>query len=226
MSAAGLVAAAAGVLGRALAEIFGVLKMLRPRPLHPHGVVLPGVLVLDDPWAPGVDDLGGPSTFAVQVRLSRAVGLPAWLPDNQGLALRWDAQGRHHDVLLASSGLSRTGRFLLLPRRCPMAGPFTTLMPFTDTHGRHLLVAAVPAQPAHRPDLPHQTGATFTILTARATGPWWRAGTLVCPPTETAHAVSDDPQLRFDPIGNVPGALRVPAWAAQVRRPVYARSRS
>jgi len=210
------VADAAGAVLRALV---GAVDRVRPspRPLHPRGVVRHGTLLVDDTDAPGAHELGGPLVVPVVARVSRAAGLPAPLPDVFGVAVRWEAGGRTHDLLLSGTGLGRLTRFVLVPRRRPLAGPHGTLMPFVGADGRSLVVAAVPA-----PGAPRDGGVDLLLLSARPGGRWHRLGRLVCP---ARPGDDDDPDLRFDPVLHVPGDLTVPDWAARLRLPSYRRAR-
>src|SRR6476661_10111092 len=103
-----LVDAPARAGGAALAGATRVLSALRrpAKPLHPLGTVLTGVLRRHGGAEPsGVPWLDETGEDAVLVRLSRAVGLPAPLPDIFGLALRMStADGRPADLLLATTG--------------------------------------------------------------------------------------------------------------------------
>lgn len=213
-------ASASDAVGAVLRVLTAGAGRLRtgPRPLHPRGVVRRGTLVLDDSDAPGARDLGAPYVTPVLVRVSRSVGLPAPLPDVLGVALRWQRDGRPQDLLLSSTGLGRVSRFLLVPRRHPLSGPHGTLMPFLDRDGHAVLVAAVPM-----PETPADGSVDLILLSARPGGPWERCGRLVCPARPDD---ADDPGLRFDPVLHVPGDLRVPAWAARLRRPSYRRARA
>jgi hypothetical protein len=213
--------------GAGLRALVAVVRTLRtaPRPLHPLGVVRHGTLVLDAPdgpdagAAPGARELGAPLVAPVAARVSRSVGLPAPLPDVIGVAVRWTVDGHPQDLLLSSTGLGRATRFLLAPRRRPLGGAFGTLMPFLDSGGRPVLLAAVPAPGA---DPSARDGLDLILLSARPGGGWQRCGRLVCParPDDT-----DDPALRFDPVLHVPGTLRVPRWAARLRVPSYREAR-
>jgi hypothetical protein len=212
--------------GAGLRALVAVARALRrsPRPLHPRGVVRRGTLVLDGPHAPGARELGAPLVTPVLARVSRSVGLPAPLPDVFGVAVRWTAPGsvdaRPQDLLLSSTGLGRVSRFLLAPRRHPLGGGFGTLMPFLDDGGRSVLLAAVPAPGADRSA---DEGLDLVLLSARPGGPWQRCGRLVCP---AGPDDADDDALRFDPVLHVPGTLRVPRWAAQLRVPSYWEARA
>lgn len=210
----------ADVAGAVLRALVGVVDRVRPspRPLHPRGVVRHGTLLVDDDGAPGAPELGAPLIVPVVVRVSRAAGLPAPLPDVFGVAVRWEADGRTHDLLLSGTGLGRLTRFVLVPRRRPLAGPHGTLMPFLDGAGSPLVVAAVPT-----PGAPRDGGVDLVLLSARPGVGWHRLGRLVCP---ARPGDEDDPGLRFDPVLHVPGDLRVPGWAARLRLPAYRRARA
>jgi hypothetical protein len=210
------VAETAGAVLRALTAAARRLRPA-PRPLHPRGTVRRGTLVLDDTDAPGARALGAPYVATAVARVSRAAGLPWPLPDVFGVAVRWQRGGRPQDLLLSTTGLGRLSRFLLVPRRHPLSGPHGTLMPFLDDDGRAVLVAAVPM-----PDTPDDGTIDLILLSARPGGQWQRCGRLVCPARPDD---ADDPALRFDPVEHVPGDLRVPAWAARLRRPSYRAAR-
>ncbi len=212
--------ALADAAGAVLAALVGAVDRVRPspRPLHPRGVVRHGTLLVDDAGAPGARELGAPLVVPAVARVSRAAGLPAPLPDVFGVAVRWELGGRTHDLLLSGTGLGRLTRFVLVPRRRPLAGPHGTLMPFLDAGGRALLVAAVPT-----PGAPRDGGVDLLLLSARPGGRWHRLGRLVCPARPDDR---DDPGLRFDPVRHVPGDLRVPGWAARLRLPSYRRARA
>ena len=102
--------AASSAGGQLLRAATGVVAA-RPaaKPLHPRGSVVRGTLrrtgAAERTGAAWLDDAGEDS---VLVRQSRAVGLPAPVPDIFGLALRVPTgEGRHGDLLLASTGLGR-----------------------------------------------------------------------------------------------------------------------
>ena len=79
----------AGAVGEALGGAADLAARARgAKPLHPRGVVLPGVLIRDGRGASGVPWLDGVGQTAVLVRISRAGGLPPGWPDVHGLAVR------------------------------------------------------------------------------------------------------------------------------------------
>jgi len=123
----------ATLVGRTLGAIFSVAGALRTRgrkALHPNGEVRPGVVHRHGCRArTGVAWIDEPGTDRVVVRLSRATGLPGFLPDTWGLAVRVPCQdGSHGDLLLATTGTGPLGRFVLRPTRHP-GRPFGSLMP-------------------------------------------------------------------------------------------------
>src|SRR6185436_3705237 len=124
--------------GAALAGATRALAMIRPaeKPLHPLGVTLIGRIdrsgvgpVSGVPW---LDETGQDE---VLVRLSRAVGLPTALPDIHGMAIRVVCAEHRGDVLLASTGWGRVGRFVLIAGRRPESRPLTSLLPYRTTGG-------------------------------------------------------------------------------------------
>lgn len=202
--------------GRALGPLFGAIGALRrDRPLHPRGAAVRGTLEIDG--GPLLDGLTyrGPAV----VRVSRSAGLAPALPDVQGLAVTWTQDGRRADLLLASTGTGRLGRFVLIPRRSPFAGPLGSLMPFRARGGPVLLAAAPLA--GSRGDTDDDAGLRVDVLllAAPAAGSWRPCGRLV------ADDPVDDTDLRFDPVGRCPSPLRAYGWAAALRVPAYAAGR-
>ena len=156
------------------------------------------------PW---IDDAG---TDAVTVRASRSVGLPGPLPDVHGLAIRVPIDGGHGDLLFATTGRGRVGRFLLSPSIDPAARVYTTLLPYRTPTGA-LLLAAFPTG---------SDGRGFELACASPQGPWRTFGRL--------HVGADpheDPTISFDPVLNSLPGLRPYAWVASLREGAYAAAR-
>lgn len=186
----------------------------------------------DASGVPWIDDGRGLDGL---VRFSRGAGLPRSLPDVQGLALRLDAPHGCTDLLLASSGLRGPARFALVPRRSPLAGPATTLMPFHAARGP-VVLAAEPLvtdrtpwppgdpddAPAHRPDgaPAHDplVGSRWRLLWSGAAGPWRPFAELTVG-EDAGPAV--DRGTRFDPVTSTPPGLPSYRWARLVRVPAY-----
>jgi hypothetical protein len=200
---------------------------MRPdRPIHPAGIRLAGTLEkqASASGAAWVDTAG---THPVTARLSRSLGLPGRCPDVLGLALRFTENGTPADVLLASTGSSRAGRFALTMRRDAAAGVFSSLMPYKTASGPLLLAARTVSAPGRlraeprtfRSDL-GQDAWTLGLYHARPRGQWIRFGTL----TLRASDASDTSE-RFDPVLNTfPGAGTY-EWTARLREPSYAAAR-
>lgn len=196
----------AGLLGGALAGVARGVAAARAaeKPLHPHGNVLTARLHRVGVRPPtGVPWLDEPGTDDVIVRLSRAVGLPRGVPDIFGLALRVPAGEGHGDLLFASTGLGRIGRFVLHPSGSPSGRPMTTLLPYRTDHGPLLLAAVATSDDA------------FDVLCATGTAPWRRVGSL------RLLTASPDAMISFDPLLNtVPGLGNYP-FVQALREPAY-----
>lgn len=208
-----------------------MVKALRPvRPIHPKGVSLAGALERPPMLAPdsGISWLGTPGTDPVQARLSRSVGLPPAFPDVLGLALRVSVGTSYFDVLLASTGLSRPGRLVLILRRDVSAGGLTTLMPYRGGRGPVQLAARTQRPVSGLPSAPADfrqalAGRTWALALYYGTpcGKWRRFGTL----SLNLDHVRSDTDTRFDPaLHPLPGA-RTYEWARLLPEPAYAEAR-
>ena len=216
---AGLAAGAAGSLLGAAFGAAGVLR--RGKPLHPEGIVYDALIRragapvewrcrwLDEPG----DDIG-------TARLSRAIGLPAPVPDIHGLAITFTGDdGERHDLLLATTGLGRWGRFVLVPRSDPCTCPYGSLFPYRSPRGL-VLLAAAPLSTRSPPEPP--VAASFRLQAAGVAGSWYTFGTLEL--TAPAGGLADDP-LRFDPVVYPLPGLHWPVALERLREPAYAAAR-
>lgn len=206
-------------VGGALLQVtFAAVARLRPteKPLHPRGATVsatirriglrPGVGV---PW---IDE---PGDDAVQVRVSRAIGLPARWPDIRGLAIRVPTgPDTHGDLLFATTGSSSFGRFVLLPARTSFSRTYSTLFPYRTTSGPLLLAA--------QPD-GHDS---FTLACAPPRSAWRTFGRLrLEAPSAGASTESDDVGPSFDPVlHQIPGLDYYP-WAGSLREGSYRAAR-
>jgi hypothetical protein len=184
---------------------------LRParKPLHPDGDVQVGRIHRSgSEEKTGVAWLDEPGEDDVDVRLSRAIGLPRTMPDIHGLALRVHAAEGDGDILFASTGWGRLTRFVLTASRHPRSRPFTTLLPYETDSGAVLLGA-------------DGTGAeTYELSWARPAGDWHVFGVL-----RLATAHSDDADISFDPVlRQLPGLRQYPS-VTRLREPAYLRAR-
>jgi hypothetical protein len=197
-------------LGRVVGAVLAALaRWRRQRPMHPRGVVFSGVLTRHGsarPW--GVAWLDEPGRDDVVVRLSRGFGVPPPLPDLIGLAVRvpGDGDGRV-DLLLSSSGAGPLGRLLVLPR-LRSSVVHGSVMAYRSDAGS-LRLAAFPLG---------DDGRTFGLAAAHGSGPWRRFARLDL----VGPARPDDPDLRFDAVGQAPPGLVPDGPMARFRAPAYA----
>jgi hypothetical protein len=217
---------APAVVGELLAAVFAGIRLLRPgRPIHPHGVVLSGVLERTGTAVPsGIDWVDAPGRDPVDARVSRSIGLPHALPDIIGLALRLDG-GASGDLFLASTGFGVPSRFLLRLLLRADRARYSTLLPYRGTRGpvligaRTLTAPVLPARPAELAAA--LTGAEWVIgmYHARPLGRWHRFGTLRLRFAGEGYPI--DTGRRLDPVLHViPGAEQYP-WIARIREPAY-----
>ncbi|MCW2848169.1 MAG: putative phosphodiesterase [Marmoricola sp.] len=180
-----------------LAAATRVIALLRPadKPLHPDGSVFVGHLDRRGSTIPsGVAWLDERGRDEVVVRLSRAIGLAVRLPDIHGLAVRVPVSGEHGDLLFASTGWGRVGRFVLTLGRGPGSRPLTTLLPYVTSSGALVLGARASGS------------ESYELFWATYDGPWQSFATL-----EITHQVTADPEISFDPVVNqIPGLAQYP----------------
>lgn len=204
---------AANASGQLLSAVIRGVASVRPsrKPLHPRGKVMRGRLHRRGAQTPsGVRWLDESGTGEVVVRLSQAVGLPEWLPDIQGLALRVDPHGTPGDLLLATTGRGRITRFVLTPS-LRAERPMTTLLPYRTPIGPVLIGAVRTDKDA------------FELSYATLGGSWQPFAGLVLLTDESDQA--RDPEISFDPIlHQIPG-LAPPDWVRRLREPSYRAAR-
>lgn len=167
---------------RAVTEaVFTVLARVRgARPFHPKGMSFTATLT-PRPGQPlhvlGTDPRG------VLMRFSNAAGLPPWLPDVFGIAIRVPdgaAPGRPQDLLLSSSGGSPIVRHVLRPALgFDTVGIYSSLLLYRHRGTRELVGASYDGPRWRRPlrlgDLEAAAAAealVFTLSLATPTGRW------------------------------------------------------
>lgn len=200
--------AVSAIGGRALsATIRMVAARPAAKPLHPRGAVLTARIERTGSRPPsGARWLDEPGSDEVLVRVSRAVGMPPGVPDIHGLAIRVPVgESGHGDLLLASTGLSGIGRFVLTPGRTPYSRPLTTLLPYRTATGA-VVVAARPC-----------SDGSYDLAWARPRGSWHGFGTLLL----GGPAQGQDARLSFDPVLNTVPGLDNYGWVRRLREPSY-----
>lgn len=197
-----LLGAGAGLIGRTLHRV---------KPLHPDGELFHATITRVgaqglNAGVPWIETAGESPAI---VRISRAIGLPSSLPDIAGMAIRVDPTEHAADLLLASTGSSRLGRFVLQPRRPGRTGTLTSLLPYRTLAGPLLLSASA------APD------GSYELRWAVGTGPWRTFALL-----HLGASYDDDPKVSFDPVLNVLPGLAQYDWVRRLREPAYRESRN
>jgi hypothetical protein len=220
---------AAGVVGRLLAEGFGLLQRIRhPRPIHPHGVALEGTVRFLTGSTTGLPVLDSPpaAEITVSARVSRSLGVPSPLPDVIGLAVRLAVPTGAADVLFASTGFGVPSRFWLAAQRSPSRARFTTFFPYRSAGGP-VLLAARTIEPEDLPTgLPELAAALerttwrLRLYSATITGRWHPFAVLEL--GRAAGSPVDTPD-HYDPVRNLLPGSEWYAWARRVREPSYSK---
>lgn len=207
---------AAGATGRALAWGLGtVARLRRGKPLHPRGEISRAVLEVTDPVPDAGAFLGSRGRYVGLARRATAMGLPAPLPDIDGLALRLVVDERDADLLLASTGTGRWTQHLLAPHRSGALVPLTTLFPFETGAGR-VVLGLFPTT-----DGADGRGSAYDVRASISSGSWRPVGHLTLEPMPA----EDQPALRFDPVRNTPPGLTTHPVIARLRDPAYVAAR-
>jgi hypothetical protein len=181
--------------------------------MHPRGTTRTGILVRHGlVRSVGVPWLHDQDRRPVLVRTSRAVGLPAPLPDLLGFAVRVDLPDGPVDLLLTSCGLGSVTRALLVPQRDATCA-YGSLMTYGSPLGRVRLLAVAEAP------LVEDRGV-LVLAAAFARGPWEPYGRI-----ELSAVLPDDgsdPARAFDAVLHAPPGLRPDGPVARFRTPAYA----
>jgi hypothetical protein len=196
------------------------------RIFHPYGVGFAASLErLDRSGAALPFHRGGAERVDAQVRLSRAFGLPEWLPDPCGLAVRVpDAYGpgRHQDLLLVSAGWAPLLRHVPSPARDFADRPYSTLLPYRLDDELVVLGARLRRPPNRRlklADLRRRRSGdlSFELHVASPGGEWRPLARLALgerlPEEETER-------LDFDPT-NTGNGLELAGLVNRLRGPSY-----
>lgn len=132
------------------------------RVFHPHGATRTARLVVDGGQAWGARLLDEAGVHEGVARVSRGVGLPAPLPDVDGLALRLPGLGKGGsplDLLVNSAW-----RFAFAPS--VLSRTWSTVLPYRTGSGRQVLLGARP------------TSDGFTLMVSPVVGSWMEWGVL------------------------------------------------
>ncbi|MFC8040704.1 hypothetical protein ACFUOZ_15240 [Paenarthrobacter sp. NPDC057355] len=216
--------------GSAFAGIFQAIKVVRPhRPIHLKGIRLVGTLDRDGGTGrAGIPWLDASGSTQVEARISRSIGLPDAFPDIIGLAVRFTEQGKRSDMLLATTGPTGLGRFILRLRRDAARAVFSSMMPYKSNKGPVLIAARtiggpekLPMDPGAFRSLLEEKPWTLELQHASPLGRWARFGTLTLRVADDA----EDTIERFDPVLNPLPTAGTYGWTRRLREPSYATAR-
>jgi hypothetical protein len=198
-------------------------RACRKRAFHPFGAGFSARLSPSS-GAAGMGAVALEDEREVLVRLSRALGLPEWLPDPCGLAVRVpDAYGpgRHQDLLMVSSARPPGARHALLPSRGFCDLPYSTVLPYR-LRGETVLLGARARAPRPGPKLADLRerevgGLEFVLEVARLSGEWRPLATLSL--GERLRPAQTE-RLGFEPT-NTGGGLELVGLLNRLRGPAY-----
>jgi hypothetical protein len=193
------------------------------RAFHPHGVGFAALLRPVGAGEHGAAALEGEAEALV--RLSRSLGLPEWLPDPCGLAMRIPnahGLGRHQDLLLVSSGERSVARHVPLPARGFSDRPYSTLLPYR-LRGELVVICAQAVTPGGPGPLLRElrtrdaAGLDFELVIARLQGPWTPIARL-----SLRERITDEEteRLELNP-ENTGGGLELAGLLNRLRVPSY-----
>ena len=162
----------------AAAAVLGLGTAVRgARVFHPHGTTRTARLVVDGGQQWGARLLDEAAVHEGVARVSRGVGLPAPLPDVDGLALRLPGLGQGGDPL--DLLVNSAWRFAFAPS--VVSRTWSSVLPYRTSTGRQLLLGARP------------TADGFTLVLSPLLGSWMEWGEL------TLGEPVDGEGLRFRP---------------------------
>ena len=183
----------------AFASALGAATALRgARVFHPHGRTHDAVVTVTGGLGTGAALLDAPGRHQGVVRLSRGAGLPAPLPDVEGLALRLPGQGVDGaplDLLVNSAW-----RYAFVPSA--ISPTWSAILPHRTGTDRLVLIGARPED------------GGFALLVADPLGPWRQWGRL------SLGSELDGERLRFAPTVGAPD-LRPVALFRRLRAQSY-----
>ena len=118
--------------------------------------------------------------------------------------------GRHGDLLFASTGLGRLTRFTLTAARSADRRPLTTLLPYRTPAGPVILSAVF------------RDEVTLGLAWALGSGAWHPFADLLL---QTDPVDARDRAVSFEPVGNVVPGLENYDWVRRLREPSYGAAR-
>ncbi|WP_051025096.1 hypothetical protein [Nocardia aobensis] len=202
-----------------------VARVRRARVFHPNGLWFSGHLRP----APAFERYFGGGQRDVEVRLSKALGMPGRVPDAVGIGLRVRTPGGRWDLALASTPTGTLTRFFAIPVPSWRHATYGTLMAYRFDGGAPQWIFARPDadQPADASlatlrDYTTTHGLGFTLTAARLNGPEEPFANLRL----TAETAAPPPEDAVDPtLHHPPGVALAPRFITRIRRSAYRGSR-
>jgi hypothetical protein len=181
-----------------VATALGLATLARgARVFHPRGTTRSAVLTVTGGLGWGSRLLDAPARHEGLVRTSRGVGLPAWLPDVEGLALRLPGQGTGGgplDLLINSAW-----RFAFAPS--VLSPTWSAVLPHRTGTDRLVLLGARPAE------------GGFRLLAAPPLGAWQEWGHLALGDELDGEGLRFAPTLGADDLSPVELFRSLRAWS-------------
>ena len=183
-------------------RLFKYLSEVRgARILHPAGTVYSGVVSFDAPEVADVFQLN--HKYATQIRVSRSVGFPSYMPDLNGLAFKFLVGMTEQDFILIKTARLMS-KLVLVPTYNGLTGTFSSILPF-KLHGDTVLFGV-------RQVKDH----TYEIVVASRFGKWRRIGEL----TIGEQIFGADTSIKFNAFHNVSG-IRPAGFINRLRKGAY-----
>ena len=203
--------------------IFKLLAMFRgARALHPRGYLYSGTIIFEDKLVADIYELD--KKYPAKVRLSRGVGLPGFIPDIQGMAIRIENGDSIQDWLLAIGGQGRLTKYTLHLSRYINTYYYTSCFPYR-LNGKTVLLGAkfIQKAPVHSTKKGLRSFEDFScdLLVAKTFGLWHKVGTLHL---DRVLSAEESQAISYNPWNTVP-QLRPTTWLNQVRHDSYKGSR-
>ncbi len=216
------------VINRASASLFYTLSHIRgKRVFHPYGVVCSGTLTIfpNAQSAVPAQLFQESKSLPIYVRLSSGLGLPSFLPDLLGCAIRiLDCYGldKHQDFLCITASKLPILRHALLPTQHFWHLPYTTILTYHVQKASLMFAVFPPSSPSSLPrhniqKLSEQLPLSLPFAVATPLGDWTIIGEITL---QTILPDNANKTLSFNP-WNTGSDLQPAGFLNLLRRDTY-----